>query len=291
MSTGQTVFVKGRKMPKKLTEEQISQYHSEGFCFPVSVLNRLECRDFRADLERYEKAIGHPLDFPEKSKPHMLFSWADAIAHHPAVLDAVEDLLGPDILLYHITLWTKEAGAPSYVLWHQDGAYFFLDPAEQVTAWVALSDAPEVSGCMHVIPGSHKGPWLPHFDDLGPNNMIKRGQGINGFGDTGGVPMPLKAGEMSLHHTKLVHSSRENNYHDRRIGVGLSFIPARVRPIHEPTPTALLVRGKIHHDGFIMEQRLKSPETDEARELHAEAVQRFRARQDSGSAISNQSES
>lgn len=278
-------------MPKRLTEDQINHYRAHGYCYPVPVLSRDEFTEYRADLERYEAAIDAPLDFPEKSKPHLLFNWADQVAHHPAVLDAVEDLIGPDILLYHITLWTKEAGAPAYVLWHQDGAYFFLDPAEQVTAWVALSDASVESGCMHVLPGSHDSEWLEHFDDPGPGNMIKRGQGVRGFEHETGAPMPLKAGEMSLHHTKLIHSSGANNHHDRRIGVGLSYIPARVRPLGEPRPTALLVRGQWAHDDFIPEQRLTKPETAEARAAHAEGVKRFRARQDRGSAIANAKQS
>lgn len=277
-------------MPKRLTERQISQYREKGFCFPVPVLSAEEVRDYRADLERYEGEIGAPLDFPEKSKPHLLYRWADQAAHHPAVLDAVEDLIGPDILLYHITLWTKEAGQPAYVLWHQDGAYFFLEPAEQVTAWVALSDAPVEAGCMHVLPDSHKGPWRDHVDDDNPNNMIKRGQGIAGLEDAKGEPMPLKAGEMSLHHTKLIHASGANNHSDRRIGVGLSYIPAHVRPYGDPQPTALLVRGK-DHGHFIPETRLVTPETPEARAAHQEGVARFRARQDAGSKIARTEES
>lgn len=273
-------------MPKRLTQRQIDRYRTEGFCFPAPVLTAEEVADYRSDLERYERDIGRPLDFPEKSKPHLLFDWADKVAHHPAVLDAVEDLIGPDILLYHITLWTKEAGAPSYVLWHQDGAYFFLEPAEQVTAWVALSDAPVEAGCMHVLPGSHTGPWRDHVDDDGPDNMIKRGQGVPGLDDAIGAPMPLKAGEMSLHHTKLIHASGGNNHHDRRIGVGLSYIPAHVRPYGEPKPTALLVRGR-DHGHFIPERRLVRPESAEARSAHAEAVARFRARQDAGSIVAN----
>jgi hypothetical protein len=272
-------------MPKRLTEDQIARYRKDGFCHPVPVLTAAEAAACRADLERYENEIGQPLDFPEKSKPHLLFKWADQVAHHPAVLDAVEDLIGPDILLYHITLWTKEAGTPSYVLWHQDGAYFFLEPAEQVTAWVALSDAPVEAGCMHVLPGSHEGPWRDHVDDLGPDNMIKRGQGIPGLEAERGVPMPLKTGEMSLHHTKLIHASGANGHTDRRIGVGLSYIPAHVRPYAEPKPTALLVRGRTHHDDFIMEERLTAPETSAARAAHKAAVSRFRARQDAGSKV------
>lgn len=271
-------------MPKRLTERQIESYRAEGYCYPVPVLTAAEAADFRGDLERYEREAGAPLDFPEKSKPHLLFRWADAVAHHPAVLDAVEDLIGPDILLYHITLWTKEAGAGSYVLWHQDGAYFFLDPAEQVTAWVALSDAPVESGCMHVLPRTHLGPWRPHVDDDNPNNMIKRGQGIPGLDGETGQPMPLKAGEMSLHHTKLIHASGGNNHDDRRIGVGLSYIPAHVRPYGEPIPTALRMRGR-DSGNFIPETRLTTPESAEARAAHAEAVARFRARQDAGSKV------
>jgi len=277
-------------MPKRLSAEQIRRYRENGFCAPVPVLTEEEVRRWRADLERYEAEIGRPLDFPEKSKPHLLFDWADGVAHHPAVLDAVEDLIGPDILLYHITLWTKEAGALSYVLWHQDGAYFFLEPAEQVTAWVALSDAPVESGCIHALPGTHKGDWLPHFDDLGPNNMIKRGQGIRGFDGETGVPMPVRAGEMSLHHTKLVHASRGNDTDKRRIGVGLSYIPTHVRPAGEPQPTALLVRGEDRYGHFIPETRLSAPESDAARAAHAEAVRRFRARQDAGSKIAADAE-
>ena len=278
-------------MPKRLNAEQISHYQEHGYCTPVPVLNATEVATYRAGLERYESEIGQPLEFPEKSKPHLLFDWADQVAHHPAVLDAVEDLIGPDILLYHITLWTKEAGAPSYVLWHQDGAYFFLDPAEQVTAWVALSDAPIEAGCMHVLPGTHEGDWRRHVDDLGPNNMIKRGQGIPGLENETGRPMPLRAGEMSMHHTKLIHSSRGNNHDDRRIGVGLSYIPAHVRPYNDPKPTALLVRGQTQGDHFVWEERLKTAETDEARAAHQDGVTRFRARQDAGSKLADTKES
>jgi len=115
--------------------------------------------------------------------------------------------------------------------------------------------------------------------------MIKRGQGIRGLDGATGKPMPLKAGEMSLHHTKLIHSSGANNHHDRRIGVGLSYIPAHVRPEGDPRPTALLVRGDWAHDEFIKEERLSAPESQAARAAHAEGVTRFRARQDRGSEI------
>ena len=237
----------------------------------------------RADLEHWEKLQGHPLEYPEKSKSYLLYGWADAIVHHPKVLDAVEDLLGPDILVYHSTMWIKEPHSPAYVRWHQDGAYFFLDPLEHVTAWVALSEASELAGCMRVVPGTHRLPMIAHDDKPTPHDMIKRGQGISDrFDHEKGVSMPLKAGELSLHHTALVHCSPGNDNDDRRMGLGVSFVPAHVKPLGPVKPSALLVRGQDRYGHFLSETRLKVPMSAEAQAAHAEAVRLFRLRQDQG---------
>jgi non-haem Fe2+, alpha-ketoglutarate-dependent halogenase len=270
-------------MPKSLSQAQVDQYSEEGFAFPAHALTPDEVRAMRADLESWEARQGHPLDFPEKSKSYLLYGWADAIVHHPRVLDAVEDVLGPDILVYHSTMWIKEPHTPAYVRWHQDGAYFFLDPLEHVTAWVALSDASELAGCMRIVPGTHRLPMLEHDDKPDPLNMIKRGQGISDrFDGEKGISMPLKAGELSLHHTALVHCSPGNESSDRRMGLGVSFVPAHVRPLGPVRPSALLVRGVDRYNHYIHEERLKVPMSQEAQAAHAEAVRRFRARQDQG---------
>jgi len=240
-------------------------------------------RELRVDLESWEARMGHPLDFPEKSKSYLLYRWADALVHHPAVLDAVEDVIGPDILVYHSTMWIKEAHTPAFVRWHQDGAYFFLDPLEHVTAWVALSEASEKAGCMRVVPGTHRLPMLAHDDKPDAHNMIKRGQGISErFDGERGVAMPLGAGQLSLHHTALVHCSPGNDNDDRRMGLGISYVPAHVRPLGPVQPSALLVRGRDRYGHYAPERRLTTPMSDEAQAAHAEAVRRFRARQDQG---------
>jgi hypothetical protein len=133
-------------MPRLLTNAQVRQYEQDGFTGPVRVFDAAEAARLRGQLEAVEAAQGHPMRFPEKSKSYLLYDWADAIVHHPRVLDAIEDLIGPDILCFHTTLWIKEARQPAYVLWHQDGRYFDLDPPVQVTAWVALSPAPVEAG-------------------------------------------------------------------------------------------------------------------------------------------------
>ena len=135
-------------MPKLLTADQVQAYERDGFVYPIDVLDADEVRGHRQELEHWERQRGALIDFPEKSKSYLLFNWADQLVHHPRILDAVEDLIGPDILVYHSTLFVKEARTAAFVRWHQDSTYFYLDPHLHVTAWVALSDASVEAGCM-----------------------------------------------------------------------------------------------------------------------------------------------
>ena len=265
-------------MPKRLTEAQVAQYREIGFTWPVPVLSPEEVARYRTELEAFEAATGKPLDFPERSKSYLLFDWADAVVHHPAVLDAVEDLIGPDILVYHLTMHIKEPGQDAVVLWHQDDDYFHLDPPEQVTAWVALSEASERAGCMRMIPGSHRQGPIPHQERSSPNQLIRLGKGIHGrFADGDGMAVPVAAGEMSLHHTHTAHSSGPNRGGDRRIGIGISYIPAHVRPLTEPRSSALPVRGRDRFGHFHPETRLTEPLSPAARAAHMRAYRYYTA--------------
>jgi non-haem Fe2+, alpha-ketoglutarate-dependent halogenase len=195
-------------MTRLLTPEQVGGYGRDGFVFPIDVLSADEMRQFRGELEAWERQRNGPIDFPEKSKSYLLFNWADQLVHHPKVLNAVEDVIGSHILVYHSTLFLKEARTPAYVRWHQDSPYFYLEPREHVTAWVALSDASVEAGCMRALLGSHRWGIFEHDDKPEPLNMIKRGQGISErFDHETGTFMPVKSGQMSLHHTDLVHAS------------------------------------------------------------------------------------
>lgn len=269
-------------MTRRLTPDQVAAYERDGYVFPVDVLSAAEVAACRNELQAWEAARGAPIDFPEKSKSYLLFDWADRLVHHPAVLDAVEDLIGPDILVYHSTLFLKEAHTPAYVRWHQDSTYFYLEPHLHVTAWVALSDASELAGCMRALPGSHRWGAFEHDDRPDPMNMIRRGQGISGrFDHEVGQAMPVMAGQMSLHHTDLVHASGPNDSDDRRIGYAISYIPAHVRPTGDIRPSALCVRGR-DHGHFVPEARLGQALSAQAQAAHAEALALFRARQDAG---------
>lgn len=266
-------------MPLNLTTQQVEKYHRDGFVGDINALSADEVRKYRSELEAYEKQIGHALAFPEKTKPYLLFDWADAMVHHPRVLDAVQDVIGPNILVYHTTLWTKEPGADTFVIWHQDDAYFHLDPAEQVTAWVALSEASELAGCMRMIPGVFKEGYITHTDNPHQKNLIRRGQGIHGrYSDTDGELVPSRAGQLSLHHTHTPHASGPNKGKDRRIGLGISYVPTHVRAKTEPHSSALLVRGVDEFKHFHPEKRIyPGQDMAERRELHAAANRYYEA--------------
>lgn len=269
-------------MPKLLSEAQVQAYERDGFVFPVDVLSAAEVCAYRQELQAWEHARGAAIDFPEKSKSYLLFNWADQLVHHPRILDAVEDLIGPDILVYHSTLFLKEAHTPAFVRWHQDSTYFYLQPHLHVTAWVALSEASVQAGCMQALPGSHRWGAFEHDDKPEAMNMIRRGQGISGrFDQAQGQFMPVGAGQMSLHHTDLVHASGGNDSDDRRIGYAISYIPAHVRPVGAVRPSALCVRGRSHGH-FVEEERLREPLSSQAQDSHSRALALFRSLQDAG---------
>ena len=264
-------------MPKRLTPAQLEQYHRDGFTGPVPAMSAQEAARYREGLEAYERTLGHALKFPDKSKPYLLFDWADAMVHHPGVLDAVEDVIGPDILVYHTTMWIKEPQVDAFVLWHQDDAYFRLDPPEQVTAWVAMSEASVLAGCMRMVPGSHKLGLLPHTDEPDPRSLVRKGLHVDGYADDAGTLVPLKPGELSLHNTHTLHASGPNRSSDRRLGLGISYIPAHAKPMTEPRSSALLVRGTDRYRYFHKEQRLRTPLSAEARAAHARAYDLYMA--------------
>ena len=133
-------------MGKMLTGAQIEAYERDGYVFPLSAFSAAEARRYRDGLEAYEADTGDVIHSNMRHKVHLLFRWADEIVHHPRILDAVEDLLGPDLLCWTTNFFIKEANDPAFVSWHQDSTYWGLDPHDVVTAWVALSDAPLESG-------------------------------------------------------------------------------------------------------------------------------------------------
>ena len=238
-------------MPKLLDRAAVDQYRGEGYYFPIDVLDAREAAAHRARLEAFEAAQGKPVHGPQRNKSHLLFKWVDDLMRHPRILDAVEDLIGPDLLCWNTIFWIKEANSPSFVSWHQDVRYWGLDTSELVTVWIALSPATEASGCMKVLPGSHRGPVLPHRDEYHDDNMLTRGQEIAvEVDESKAAPMALTAGQASLHNVGLAHASGPNRTGDRRIGLSMHYISTRTRQTAGEWDSAALVRGDDRYGHF-----------------------------------------
>ena len=225
-----------------------ARYEREGCLFPLDILTPEEAAEHRARLESAEAAHG-PLHY--KVKPHLLLTSAAEIGRHPRLLDAVETVLGPDILLWDSGYIVKEPGEGRFVSWHQDLTYWGLNSDRMVTAWVALSPATEESGCMQMIPGSHRKGGLPHRDTRADGNLLHRGQEMaEPVDETHSLPMALRPGQASLHHGWLMHGSGPNNSEDRRIGLTIQFVAPEVRQLKTDQESATLVRGRDPYGHF-----------------------------------------
>lgn len=258
----------------KLSAQAVEQCRRDGFYFPVPVLSTEEAAHYRRCLEAHEARTGAPLQGNWRHKTHLLFTWADELVHHPRILDAVESVLGPDILCWTTNFFIKEASNPGFVSWHQDSTYWGLDPDDVLTAWVAFTDATPENGYMQFLPGSHTVDQLPHVDTFHKDNLLSRGQEIAVAVDKSkAVGVPLRAGEMSLHHIKLVHGSEPNRTNDRRIGLAIRYIPTSVRQT-KVRDAAMLVRGVDRYRHFDYEPRPKADLDEAALAAHADSVAR-----------------
>jgi non-heme Fe2+,alpha-ketoglutarate-dependent halogenase len=231
-------------MGRMLTDAQVAQYREQGVAWPVRVISEEAAGAIRERLEAYERASGGPLRGNLRHKSHLLFTFVSELVHHPGVLDAIEDLYGPDLLCWTTNFFIKEAANPAFVSWHQDSTYWGLSSPDVVTAWIALTRSDEESGAMSVIPGSHAMDQIPHRDTFEQHNLLTRGQEVAVDVDAArAVRLDLRPGEMSLHHVRIVHGSAPNRSADRRIGLAIRYIPTSVRQLHG-TDSATLVRGR-----------------------------------------------
>lgn len=233
-------------MPRTLSAAQVESFQEHGYAFPFTAFDATTAADYRRRIETYERTVGHDANRTLKIKGYLAFPWLMEIARHPAILDAVEDLIGPNILLFGASIFAKDGMDPRYVSWHQDSAYFGLTPHREITAWVALTDASTRHGCLRVLPGSHRGPALRHVETFAPDNMLAKGQTLQDIDESLAVDMPLQAGQFSLHHEQTAHGSLPNRTQERRVGFAFFYIPTEVRSIHG-RGRATLVRGVDRH--------------------------------------------
>ncbi len=259
-------------MPKLLSQGAIDRYHADGIHFPVPVFTKEQAAQF---VRKFEDAQVRDRQYVKRKdnqmhSSHMLVTWISDLIRNPKLLDAVEDVLGPDILCWNTQFFAKNPHDPRFVSWHQDSTYYGLSSTEVVTAWVALTPSLVENGCMRVVPGSHK-TQVPHNDTFNEENFLTRGQELAvKVNDSDIVNVLLEPGEMSLHNVRTFHGSEPNTADYPRIGFAIRYIPTHVYQTTGLRDSATLVRGVDTFGNFNLEP---APESD----FHPDAIARHAA--------------
>jgi non-heme Fe2+,alpha-ketoglutarate-dependent halogenase len=269
----------------QLSEQQREQFERDGYLCPIRVLEDREVDRHLASYMEYSAANKARLDalapnqkYKVLSETHFVLPWVYEIVTHPRVLDAVEGLLGPNLLAWNSNWFTKMPGEKSYVGWHQDGTYWKLNPPTVVTAWVALTPSAASNGCMRVIPGTHTQPMIPQRETYLPENALSRGQEIAVEVDEGeAVDLNLRPGEMSLHHIWIIHGSNANTSKDTpRIGIAIRYTRPDVVQESPATPLAMLVRGEDTCGNFELQPPPNIGSSHEQQMTHQKIVEHAR---------------
>ena len=215
-----------------LTPNQLKQYEDKGFVSPINIFSKNKAKEIRNEIEVIEKKMPGELDKAGRYNAHLISPLLDEVTHNPNILDAVQSLIGKNILVCGTTLFIKNPNEKGFVSYHQDAKYIGLEPYNWVTAWVAITDSNEHNGCMRMWSGSHTNNLKEHKQMFNEGNLLTRGQTVNNVPKEKTTSLVLKAGQMSLHHPMVVHGSDLNKSNDRRIGFVIqSYIGTNVKQI------------------------------------------------------------
>lgn len=225
----------------------VHDYERDGFVSPVRLISEEQAAEHRAVMEDAEVSIGN---LHYKPGVHTILRSAFEMATLPHLLDLIERMIGPNILLYNVTYIIKEPGSKSFVSWHQDLTYWGLSHDDQVSMWLALSGADETAGCMRMIPGSHKTGMMNHDRMDSDDNVLRNNQAVRDVDEADAVHCPLRPGEASFHHGWTLHASTPNAGEDRRIGLNVQYLATHVHQRRQHSDTALLVRGEDRYQHF-----------------------------------------
>lgn len=216
------------------------RYRRDGIVFPIPALSQDEAQRYRGACDWLESQLGGRPRTVEVRQMHLHFAWARDLATHERVLDAVEELLGPNLLVWATELFVKHPGDGITIGWHRDEDYTGFDAELSTTAWIALSESTPLCGCMQVVPGSHLAAGGPkQRRAAGP--PLSAGQPV--------LDVLLRPGEISLHDGRVLHGSSANRSHEKRVGFVVRYVTPEARPA-VGRPPALLARGADAHGHF-----------------------------------------
>jgi ectoine hydroxylase-related dioxygenase (phytanoyl-CoA dioxygenase family) len=230
-------------------------YDSNGYFFPLDVIPEDMAKNAALRIKKISIHPPSKIIHPWNLQAHLLANWIYNICVYSKVLDAVEAVIGPNILIQSADIFVKLPKSTKHINWHQDANYWGLEPYELVTGWIALTDVFPENGCMDYLPKSHLNKKINHIETFDKNSDLTRGQEINLKIDKDKkIPVILKAGQMSLHHCLLAHGSGPNLTDNYRIGIAVRYLPTHVRQTEGPFISMILARGKDKYNHFVKDK-------------------------------------
>ena len=236
-----------KQSESKPPDDWRERFARDGFLSPIRILDESEAFAHRRRMEQAERSFG---DLHYQGKVYTILRSPMELATHPRVLEVVNALIGPNVLLWNGTYIVKEPHSPAHVSWHQDLAYWGLDGEDQVSMWIALSPASESSGGMRMVPGSHRLGRRSHSLTPDDSNVLYQGQTVEAVDESKAVFCELLPGEASFHHGWTLHASLPNASSDRRIGFNAQYVATHMRQTQHDRDTAILVSGVDTHGHF-----------------------------------------
>ncbi|MDB5894988.1 MAG: phytanoyl-CoA dioxygenase [Rhodoferax sp.] len=221
-----------------LSPEEVAQYHDRGYLIPRFALPPARIDLLRDTLDQLIR--DNPGVRPEKLvSAHVVGQDGGAnpegvkgsqafldLAMEPEILDMVEQLIGPDIILWGCHVFCKPAGDGQETPWHQDGHYWPIRPLANVTVWVALDPSTRANGCLRVIPGSHRAKVThAHLKEDREDLVLSQRTDTSAFDEAEAVDLELQPGQMSMHEVYMIHGAEVNRSTQRRAGVALRYMP------------------------------------------------------------------
>ena len=204
----------GAHVGKRLTRAEIDSFHDHGFLAGIDVFDEEECDAFGTRVEAFEDARPEAVAWAFDIKTNLLFDWVYDLSRDPRLLDPVEDLIGPDVLLTNAIFRIKEPHSATFYGWHQDAARIRVEPGF-VLAFIAITEATPENGCLRVIPGSQR--------EVRPFSLVayadRRVARVREVDESAAVDMVLARGQVGLLHCNTVHGSGPNRSSGRRIGL------------------------------------------------------------------------
>jgi len=226
----------------RLSAEEVERFHRDGFLGPFAMYTPEQMAALRPEVERILETDpqGHKLRHHNRHLDEPLIR---EFASHPAVVNRMTGILGPDLLLWRTNFFVKRTGSKE-IPWHQDYNYWPIEPAIICSAWLAVDESTRENGCVQILPGSHR-KILPHVkatDDMAFSEMAE----THGLDLDKRVYLEMKPGEFILFNERTLHHSEANHSAKRRIGLAIRVIVpiVRVMDLDAPGHRMLVLSGE-----------------------------------------------